>query len=319
MQTSILRILSVFIVGSMSACGPRYVQAPAPVDRGSYLVHIVTRPGETARSVARWYTGSDRPFREIAQISEVSEGGELKLGQRVLIPTFLVKKTNPPSAGSARPKSTKKGAPNKRPEAAVESDEVDTERDEVTAPEQLIPGAATTPPDTQAPPSGVGGTPTTTKPNLVEPDDAALNPVDVGGPNTTAPGSAKPGAAIGSAKSGPSPAGQQPAPAAPAKDEQKLRSAEDELLAALAASDTTIPAEGEKPAPTGPGRATPPAGGDKVQQPPAPSAPQAGSNQPAAADKPAPAGDAMESLEEMLRREQSEVQRLRDELKANSQ
>jgi hypothetical protein len=295
MHTSMLKGVSLLLLGALSACGPRYVQAPAPVDRGSYLVHIVTRSGETPRSVARWYTGSERSFREIAQISDVSEGGELKLGQRILIPTFLVKKTTPPAAGSVRPKSTKKGALNKRSGAEVESDEDDSERDERAAAAQDTPGGDPGQRDVQPPSNGVGGS--KAPPSAPPPtQDAPLDPVDLVGVAATPIN----GAPAGTTSPAPAVDVPQPPPAPPKGGAQTNRSAEDELLAALAASDTTIPPEPESPPPVAAQPTSVKA--DSVAKPPV--------------DQPAPGGG-MESLEEMLRREQSEVQRLRDELKAN--
>ncbi len=86
-------------------CGPKHVSAPAPVDQGSFLVHFVAKPGETVRSLSKWYTGSEKPAKEIAQLSNVRESTPLKVGQRVLIPTAYVKKTTPPPKPKSRPNS----------------------------------------------------------------------------------------------------------------------------------------------------------------------------------------------------------------------
>ena len=89
----------------------RYVQTPAPVDQGSYLVHVVAANGETVRALTRWYTGSERAVREVANLNAVREGIYLKPGQRILIPTEYVRKTAPPPkqqfSRKAQPRSRK--------------------------------------------------------------------------------------------------------------------------------------------------------------------------------------------------------------------
>jgi hypothetical protein len=65
----------------------------------------VTKQGETVRTLSKWYTGSEKPAKEIARVSNLRETTPLKVGQRVLIPTTYVRKTSPPPKPKARPKS----------------------------------------------------------------------------------------------------------------------------------------------------------------------------------------------------------------------
>lgn len=103
-----LRVPGIWLVLASAlcfGCGPKHVSAPAPVDQGSFLVHFVAKQGETVRSLSKWYTGAEKPAKEIAQLNNVRESTPLKVGQRVLIPTAYVKKTTPPPKSKYRPNS----------------------------------------------------------------------------------------------------------------------------------------------------------------------------------------------------------------------
>jgi hypothetical protein len=78
----------------------------------------VTRQGETVNSLSKWYTGSEKPAKEIATASSIGEHSVLKPGQRVLIPNSYVKKTAPPPKRKPSPKSPP--APEKIDRAATD-------------------------------------------------------------------------------------------------------------------------------------------------------------------------------------------------------
>jgi hypothetical protein len=128
-------------------CGPKHVSAPAPVDQGSFLVHLVTRQGEAVRALSKWYTGSDKPAKEIARLSGVSESAPLKVGQRVLIPTTHVKKTAPPPKPKARPKAPQIAKKDESAENATSSDPLQSPEPEsaMSDPDPLDPSAWTAP------------------------------------------------------------------------------------------------------------------------------------------------------------------------------
>jgi hypothetical protein len=169
-------------------CGPKHVSAPAPVDQGSFLVHLVSKQGETVRSISKWYTGSEKSAKEIAQLSNVRESTPLKVGQRVLIPTKYAKKTTPPPKPKSRPKSQQVVKKDEVAEKGILSgNESSPEPESITPePDPLDPGAWTAPTeqnDSDTIQDGKTGDVTSEKPDpsavvAAEPDAAASKPVE---------------------------------------------------------------------------------------------------------------------------------------------
>jgi hypothetical protein len=126
----------------------RYVQTPAPVDQGSYLVHVVAANGETVRTLTRWYTGSERAVREVANLNAVREGSYLKPGQRILIPSEHVRKTTPPPkqqfSKKAQPRSRKgtDAADVEEVQSAADSSVANGMPDAVAASPSVVPEGA---------------------------------------------------------------------------------------------------------------------------------------------------------------------------------
>lgn len=149
MRLLVLRIWLVLTSALCVGCGPKHVSAPAPVDQGSFLVHLVTKQGETVRSLSKWYTGSEKPAKEIAQSSDVRDSTPLKVGQLVLIPKAYVKKTNPPPKPKALPKPQPVIGKNKPAETgAISSNETSPEPDPIPIePDPSDPSAWTAPPE----------------------------------------------------------------------------------------------------------------------------------------------------------------------------
>jgi hypothetical protein len=83
-------IVLSLLTACLLACGPKCVAPPLPVDQESFLVHRVTRDGETVRSLSKWYTGSEKLADEIAKASNVSVNTPLKPWQRVYDLKFSV-------------------------------------------------------------------------------------------------------------------------------------------------------------------------------------------------------------------------------------
>jgi hypothetical protein len=105
MRPLVLRVLVIAAVTAVTGCEPKHVATPPPIDQGSFLVHRVTRNGETVRALSKWYAGSEKPAKEIARVSNVGENAALKPGQRILIPISYAKKKTPPPKPKAAPKA----------------------------------------------------------------------------------------------------------------------------------------------------------------------------------------------------------------------
>lgn len=95
MRYSSLVAIIFLLCLQLQGCGPRYVPPPEPVDQGSFLVHRVASRGESVSAISSWYTGSEKHAKLIAKANGLAERALLKVGQRILIPSAVVKKSTP--------------------------------------------------------------------------------------------------------------------------------------------------------------------------------------------------------------------------------
>lgn len=59
------------------------------------IVHRVSFPGETLRMIANWYTGDVENVDRIVGINGLSDPNFLAIGQEILLPRYLLKRTDP--------------------------------------------------------------------------------------------------------------------------------------------------------------------------------------------------------------------------------
>ncbi len=72
------------------------VPAPRPVDNGQYLVHIVTAKVDSLPRVVQWYTGLKVVPQDVIALNGELNSRPLRQGDKVLIPTKLVTRTDAP-------------------------------------------------------------------------------------------------------------------------------------------------------------------------------------------------------------------------------
>lgn len=59
------------------------------------LIHTVTYPGESLNIIASWYTGSKDYSGRIARINGIKNPNIVNLGEKIRIPRYMLKKTDP--------------------------------------------------------------------------------------------------------------------------------------------------------------------------------------------------------------------------------
>jgi hypothetical protein len=79
----------------LGGCIQRYVDAPAPVDEGSFFVHVVRAPEESFPKLLTWYTGTTLSQEIVLRYNPFLTQRELKVGDRIIIPVELVANNNP--------------------------------------------------------------------------------------------------------------------------------------------------------------------------------------------------------------------------------
>ncbi len=84
-----LVVLTLFMV---SGCQTTKVDKWKPVrNEHKNQVHTVKWPGETLPAISKWYTGTDKNWKKIANANPNILPGKLNLGDRIFIPSTLLK------------------------------------------------------------------------------------------------------------------------------------------------------------------------------------------------------------------------------------
>lgn len=73
----------------------RYVDPPPPVHEGAFLVHVVKAPDESLPKILTWYTGTTLSQQIVLRYNPALTQRELRVGDRVIIPTEVVANNNP--------------------------------------------------------------------------------------------------------------------------------------------------------------------------------------------------------------------------------
>jgi hypothetical protein len=94
---------------ALGGCLQRYVDPPAPVDEGTFFVHVVKAPDESFPKILTWYTGTTLSQEIVLRYNPVVTQRDLKVGDRIVIPAELV--ANPNSYGTA-PQAGQSKTPN---------------------------------------------------------------------------------------------------------------------------------------------------------------------------------------------------------------
>jgi hypothetical protein len=99
------KLLYLLIFG-IGGCLHRYVDPPAPVEEGSFFVHVVKTSDESLPKLLSWYTGTTLSQGIVRRYNPALSQREVKIGDRVVIPVELVANTNPygtaPQAGQGK-------------------------------------------------------------------------------------------------------------------------------------------------------------------------------------------------------------------------
>ncbi len=90
-----MRALSYLVVIGLGGCLHRYVDPPPPVDEGAFLVHVVKAPDESLPKILTWYTGTTLSQQIVLRYNPALTQRELRVGDRVIIPTEVVANNNP--------------------------------------------------------------------------------------------------------------------------------------------------------------------------------------------------------------------------------
>lgn len=89
---------SLLLVLALSACQTTKVEKWKPVrSQHKNQVHTVTWAGENLQVVAKWYTGLEKNWKEIANANPNILPSQLSPGDRILIPSALLKTRAPMS------------------------------------------------------------------------------------------------------------------------------------------------------------------------------------------------------------------------------
>lgn len=138
MHAALISVLLITVAGCEIFTPPK---PPRIGEERRYLVHLVSSNYESFGKISKWYTGSEKFGKELAEINSKVAGNGLQSGESVLIPFASLKTVAPmPKAvGTKKNKSTKKGK--KKGSAPLALDSVELQSDEMelepTTPEHL--------------------------------------------------------------------------------------------------------------------------------------------------------------------------------------
>jgi hypothetical protein len=86
---------ALLVVIALGGCIHRYVEPPTPVDAGAFLVHVVKAPDESLPKILTWYTGTTLSQQIVLRYNPALAERELRVGDRLIIPTEVVANNNP--------------------------------------------------------------------------------------------------------------------------------------------------------------------------------------------------------------------------------
>jgi hypothetical protein len=129
----LLPLIAFVLVGCAPSPPPREEVAvpppPGPPPQ-AYVFHKIM-PGETFATIAKWYSGKESNWHEIAEHNQELNPGSLRVGDVVKVPVYLTTVHNiQPNFSTAPRKVKKKAAPGK----PVEEEELPPGPEEVFGP-----------------------------------------------------------------------------------------------------------------------------------------------------------------------------------------
>jgi LysM domain len=128
----LLPLIAFVLIGCAPTTPPKEEHAaPSPPvpPPPAYVFHKVM-PGETFATIARWYSGKDSNWREIAEHNPELNAGSLRVGDVVKVPLYLTTVHNMQPNYSTAPHRKKKVASGK----PVEEEEAPPAPEEVFGP-----------------------------------------------------------------------------------------------------------------------------------------------------------------------------------------
>jgi hypothetical protein len=106
----LLPLVSVALIGCAAKPPPeREVVVPPPPPPPAYVFHKVMA-GETFATIAKWYSGKDSNWREIAEANKELNPSSLRVGDVVKVPVYLTTVHNAQPNYSTAPRKVKKKA-----------------------------------------------------------------------------------------------------------------------------------------------------------------------------------------------------------------
>lgn len=88
-------IAMIMFCVTASGCMQRLVEAPTPVDDGSFYVHVVRQSDETFPKILTWYTGTTLSGSLVARFNPYLQERDVKVGDRIVIPLELIANDQP--------------------------------------------------------------------------------------------------------------------------------------------------------------------------------------------------------------------------------
>lgn len=89
-------VSSLVVVITFTGCDRFLLPKPPQTQEGAYLVHVVSggEAREDISTILLWYTGAEENLAAVQNANPAVDLGDLKPGQRVMIPSSLVTQTN---------------------------------------------------------------------------------------------------------------------------------------------------------------------------------------------------------------------------------
>lgn len=111
---------------------------PLPPPPPKFIEHTVKYQGETVASLAAWYLGDLKRWKEIVDVNPGLKPEKIKIGDIILIPTESIVKTDPfPKPKAAAKKPTDKIAPVDKPDTGKVVKEEEATKAEEKVPEPI--------------------------------------------------------------------------------------------------------------------------------------------------------------------------------------
>jgi len=109
---SLLPLVAVVLFGCAPTPPPEAQPVPPPLQPPPYVFHKVM-PGETLATIAKWYSGKESNWHEIAEHNRELDPSNLRVGDMVKVPLYLTTVHNEQPSFSTAPHRKKKAASNK--------------------------------------------------------------------------------------------------------------------------------------------------------------------------------------------------------------